>query len=144
MFFTQSAAERRSSVPLDRTIKCWGVVERDLETPWFYVCLRMHEDGFDFGHTLLVADIGQLDALLGQLPNDTSVRSLMMVTPPSMNHSQHWRMERVLRLHTSLVETSADITYRIEIDCGTTYTLHSLSLAREAALKPRSIYEEVL
>jgi hypothetical protein len=66
MFFTQPAAERHPSVPLDRTIKCWGVVERDLETPWFYVCLQQHEDGFDFGHTLLVADIGQLDTLLGQ------------------------------------------------------------------------------
>lgn len=144
MFFTQPAAERRSSMPLDRTIKCWGVVERDLETPWFHVCLQLHEDGFDFGHTLLVADIGQLDALLGQIPKDASVRSLMMVTPPWMNHSQHWRMERVVRLHTSLVEASADITFRIEIDCGITYTLHSLSLAREAALKPRCIYEEVL
>jgi hypothetical protein len=118
MFFTQPAAERGSSIPFDRTIKCWSVVERDLETPWFYVCLRLHEDGYDFGRTLLVADIGQLDALLGQLPNDTSVGSLMMVTPPSMNHSQHWRMERVVRLQANLTRESADLTFQIEIECG--------------------------
>jgi hypothetical protein len=143
MFFTQPAAERCSPIRLDRTIKCWNVVERDLETPWFYVCLRLHEDGFDFGHTLLVADIGQLDALLAQLPNDTSVGSLMMVTPPSMNHSRHWRMERVVRLQANLTSESPDLTFQIEIECGRTYTLHSLSLLKETAFKPRCIYKEL-
>ncbi|MGE8065026.1 hypothetical protein [Pseudomonas sp. NPDC089569] len=142
MFFTQPAAERRSTAPLDRTIKCWGVIERDLETPWFYVSLRLCEDGVDFGHTLLVADIAQLDALLGQLPDNTSVHSVMMVTPPLMNLSQHWRMERVLRVHTNPIDTSTVLTCRIEIEGGRTYTLNGLDLFRSTGLKPRCIYEE--
>jgi len=142
MFFTQPAAQRFPPCPPGDTIQCWGVVERDLETPWFHLCLELKEDGFAFGHTLLVADAAQLDVVLGQLASDCSVRSLMLVTPPSMNHSQHWRMERVVRLQLGEDEPPAGSVFRVDMDGGKQYTLRSLYLLQKTPLLPRCIYED--
>lgn len=142
MFYTQPASERPSSVQLDREIKRWSVVERDLETPWFHVSLELQEEGFIFEHTLLVADIAQLDLVLGQLPRDVSIRSLMLVTPPSMNHSEYWRMERVVRLRSKQNKKTPGITFQIKMECGKSYTLKNLNTS-EAKLELRCIYEEM-
>ncbi|MBD9600269.1 hypothetical protein IB252_10690 [Pseudomonas sp. PDM10] len=143
MFITQPAAQRFPLGPYDDTIQCWGVVERDLETPWFHLCLELQEGGFAFGHTLLVADVAQLDSVLGQLTADSSVRSLMLVTPPSMNHSPHWRMERVVRLQVSL-DKSAGILFRVDMDGGKRYSLLSLNQRWEPKDKARCIYDASL
>ncbi|MFJ4247571.1 hypothetical protein [Pseudomonas sp. NPDC089741] len=143
MFFTQSAAERFPPGPTGEPIQYWGVVERDLETPWFHLYLEVQEDGLAFGHTLLVADAAQLDLLLGQLAGDCSVRSLMLVTPPSMNRSQHWRMERVVRLHVSLNESSTGNLFCIDLDCGKRYTVRGLYLLQEKPFQSRCIYEDI-
>jgi hypothetical protein len=52
-------------------------------------------------------------------------------------------MERVVRLQANLTSKSPDLTFQIEIECGRTYTLHSLSLLKETAFKPRCIYKEL-
>jgi hypothetical protein len=118
MFFTQPTAELHPPVPFDLKIKRWAVVERDLESPWFHVCVRMDEDGYYFGRTLLISDVEQLARMLGDLPTVEAITSVMVMIPPKLNGSQLWRMEHVLAIDTVFDECSAQKQLRLTTEHG--------------------------
>ncbi|RBL68385.1 hypothetical protein C3E98_027250 [Pseudomonas sp. MWU13-2625] len=118
MFFTQPAAELHPPVPFDLKIKRWAVVERDLESPWFHVCIQMSDDGFYFGRTLLISDVEQLVGMLSDISSVELITSVMVMTPPKLNGSQLWRMEHVLAIDTVFDEFSAKKQFCLTTEHG--------------------------
>jgi hypothetical protein len=140
MFFTQPAAELRSPVPFDLNIKRWSVIERDLNDPWFHVCIKMTEEEMEFGRTLLVSDVEYLERVLNEVSPFGSVCSVMVMTPPRMNASAHWRMEHVLAINTVPDETSGQPHVRLTVEHGKTYDLLRGKTVAVTAAMPQCIY----
>jgi len=140
MFFTQPAAELLPPVPFDLKIKRWSVIERDLNDPWFHVCIKMTEEEMEFGRTLLVSDVGYLERVLNEVSPFGSVCSVMVMTPPRMNASAHWRMEHVLAINTVPDEPSGQPHVRLTVEHGKTYDLVRGKTVEQTGARPQCIY----
>lgn len=140
MFFTQPDAELHPPVPFDLKIKRWSIVERDLNDPWFHVCIKMTEEEMEFSRTLLVSDVGYLERLLNEVLTFGSVWSVMVMTPPHMNASAHWRMEHVLAINTVPDEPSGRPHVRLTVADGKTYDLLRGKSAELTGMMPQCIY----
>jgi len=140
MFFTQSAAELQPPLPFDRHIKRWSVIERELSDPWFHVCIKMTEEEMEFERTLLVSDVGYLERVLNEVAPFGSVFSVMVMTPPWMNASAHWRLEHVLVITTVPGEKSGQPHVRLTVEHGKTYDLLRNKKIENAGAMPQCIY----
>src|SRR5471032_2948618 len=140
MFFTQPDAELRPPVPFDLKIKRWCIVERDLNDPWFHVCIRMAEEEMDFGRTLLVSDVGYLEQLLQEVAPFGWVYSVMVMTPPRMNASVHWCLEHVLAINTVPAEPSGQAHVRLLVEHGKTYDLLRGKVTEQKGSTARCLY----
>jgi hypothetical protein len=140
MFFTQPAAELRSPVPFDLKIKRWSVIERDLNDPWFHVCIKMTEEEMEFGRTLLVSDVGYLERVLNEVSPFGAVCSVMVMVPPHMNASAYWRMEHVLAINTVPDESSGQAHVRLTVEHGKTYDLLRGKTIEVTEAMPQCIY----
>ena len=140
MFFTQPAAELLSPVPFDLKIKRWSVIERDLNDPWFHVCIKMTEGEMEFGRTLLVSDVGYLERVLNEVSPLGSVCSVMVMTPPRMNASAHWCLEHVLAINTVPDEPSGQSHVRLTVEHGKTYDLFRGKTVEKTGAIPQCIY----
>ena len=140
MFFTQPAAEFLPPVAFDLKVKRWSVVERDLNDPWFHVCIRMTEEEMEFGRTLLISDVGYLERVLNEVSPFGSVYSVMIMTPPRMNASAHWRMEQVLTINTVPGEPSGQPHVRLTVEHGKTYDLLHGKTIEQTGVGARCIY----
>jgi hypothetical protein len=140
MFFTQPGAELHPPLPFDLKIKRWAVVEQDLENPWFHVSIRMTEEDIEFGRTLLVSDVEYLERVLNEVSPFGSVCSVMVMTPPRMNASAHWRMEHVLAINTLPDERSGPPHVRLIVEHGKTYDLLRGKTVEKTGAIPQCIY----
>ncbi|WP_439878642.1 hypothetical protein [Pseudomonas prosekii] len=140
MFFTQPSAELHPPLPFDLKIKRWAVVEQDLENPWFHVCIKMTEEEMEFGRTLLVSDVEYLERVLNEVSPFGSVCSVMVMTPPRINASAHWRMEHVLAINTVPDEPSGQPHVRLTVEHGKTYDLFCRKTIDQTGALPQCIY----
>lgn len=116
------------------------MVEQDLDNPWFHVCIRMTEEEIEFGRTLLVSDVEYLERVLNEVSPFGSVCSVMVMTPPRMNASAHWRMEHVLAINTVPDEPSGQPHVRLIVEHGKTYDLLRGKTIKQTEVLPRCIY----
>lgn len=140
MFFTQPSAELQPPLPFDLKIKRWSVIERDLNDPWFHVCIKMTEEEMEFGRTLLVSDVGYLERVLNEVAPFGSVCSVMVMTPPWMNASAHWSLEHVLAITTVPGEQLGQLLVRLTMENGKTYDLLRGKNVENAGAMPQCIY----
>jgi len=140
MFFTQPSAELQPPLPFDLKIKRWSVIERDLNDPWFHVCIKMTEEEMEFGRTLLVSDVGYLERVLNEVSPFGAVCSVMVMVPPHMNASAHWRMEQVMSINTVPDESSGQAHVRLTVEHGKTYDLLRGKTVEVTSAIPQCIY----
>lgn len=140
MFFTQPAAELQPPLPFDLHIKRWSVIERELNDPWFHVCIRMTEEEMEFERTLLVSDVGHLERVLNEVAPFGSVFSIMVMTPPWMNASTHWRLEHVLVITIVSGGQSGQPHARLTVEHGKTYDLPRGKKVDNSGPIPQCIY----
>lgn len=100
MFVTHPGAELRNGLQYRDGSRQWAIVERELVTPWLYVCLKQTEEGFDFQRVFLVSCVDHFLQLLHDLPNDAAVTSVMSVLPRNDGAGQ-WSMVPVQAITTN-------------------------------------------
>lgn len=100
MFVTHPGAELRNGLQYRDGSRQWAIVERELVTPWLYVCLKQTEEGFDFQRVFLVSCVDHFLQLLHDLPDDAIVTSVMSVLPRNDAAGQ-WSMVPVQAITTN-------------------------------------------
>ncbi|ALE00537.1 hypothetical protein PSYRMG_13380 [Pseudomonas syringae UMAF0158] len=74
----------------------WRYVEHTMQAPWFYITLTRHSAGYPFKTMLQTMDPAVLATVICSSPNDLSVTDVMIVTPPYVNGTNSWLMEKLL------------------------------------------------
>lgn len=74
----------------------WSYVEHSLHVPWFYITLSRHSDGCTMRTMLQTMDPYVLATVICSPSHDLSVSDVMLVTPPYINGTESWQMEKLL------------------------------------------------
>lgn len=74
----------------------WSYVEHSLHEPWFYIALIRRSDGEAYRTMLQTMDPFVLATAICNSSRDFSVTDVMLVTPPYINGTESWLMEKLL------------------------------------------------
>ena len=100
----------------------------------------MTEEEMEFERTLLVSDVGYLERVLNEVVPFGSVFSVMVMTPPWMNASAHWRLEHVQVITTVPGEQTGQLHVRLTVEHGKTYDLLRGKKIENPGAMPQCIY----
>jgi hypothetical protein len=100
----------------------WSCVEHSLALPWFYAAVVASKD--QTTAMVQVMDPTILIELLEQNGETIQIKDVQLVTPPCMNGSESWKMEKLLEfsLCHNKYEGSFEV-YEVENGCYTTLQL---------------------
>ena len=73
----------------------WRYVEHSMHVPWFYITLTRHIDGYTSRTMLQTMDPSVLATVICSASNELSVTDVMIVTPPYVNGTPSWQMEKL-------------------------------------------------
>lgn len=73
----------------------WRYVEHSMQAPWFYITLTRHIDGCTSRTMLQTMDPDVLATVICSASNELSVNDVMIVTPPYVNGTPSWQMEKL-------------------------------------------------
>ena len=73
----------------------WRYVEHSMHAPWFYITLTRHSDGYISRTMLQTMDPAVLATVICSASNELSVTDVMIVTPPYVNGTPSWQMEKL-------------------------------------------------
>lgn len=74
----------------------WSYVEHSLQAPWFYITVSRYTDRCTMRTMLQTMDPYVLAAVICNPSDDLSVSDVMLVTPPYINGTESWQMEKLL------------------------------------------------
>lgn len=74
----------------------WCYVEHSLHVPWFYITLSRDIDGYTMRTMLQTMDPSVLATVICSSSHELSVSDVMLVTPPYVNGTGSWQMEKLL------------------------------------------------
>lgn len=73
----------------------WRYVEHSMHAPWFYITLTRHSDGYTSRTMLQTMDPTVLATVICSASNELCVTDVMIVTPPYVNGTPSWQMEKL-------------------------------------------------
>lgn len=117
----------------------WHVVSRVLHTHWYHVTGQISLDGRTSECSLMINDVHRLQQVLQAEVSDARITSVQVVTPPRMNNTSHWRMERVVRVTLGQDQSDCNVCV-LEVEGGAIYhdsfidNFEPLSLKKELTI----------
>lgn len=122
----------------------WHAVSRVLRTHWFHVTLEVKLENRFTEFAQMINDELRLHQIIQSQDLDTRVTSVQVVTPPRMNNSERWMMEKVLSV--TLGTDSDECTVCVlEVEGGGVYhDSFNERFAPSSLIKPRQIFHSGL
>jgi hypothetical protein len=118
----------------------WHMISRSLQTHWYHVDLKVsHEDRL-LPSVWMLNDESKLAEILSQQGSDFVVTDVQVMSPPWMNKSGHWLMEKLVGVSVGFDRNDIEVCL-LEVANGSIYTdAHDPSVTVESLTKVRKIY----
>jgi hypothetical protein len=98
----------------------WHAVSRVLETHWFHVTIDVKLENRRTQFSQMVNDEFRLHQIILAQDLETRVTSVQVVTPPRMNKTPDWKMEKVLNVTLGNDQDECTVCV-LEVDGGGIY-----------------------
>jgi hypothetical protein len=118
----------------------WHAVSRSLATHWYHVSIKQrHEDRF-ISQVEMLNDETKLFELISAQGPDLVIDELQVVSPPWINKSGSWRMERLTSVSVGYDKNEVPVCL-MEVESGAVYTdVHDPSFNASTLINLRKIY----
>ncbi|WPE25769.1 hypothetical protein PshuTeo1_14780 [Pseudomonas hunanensis] len=100
---------------------CLKVVEWQSLHPWYQVAVKEVDNGKEVSRMFLLGDVSILDDVLEKQCDDFKVSEVYLVSPPWMNGSGDWAMNKVMSLIVGRGEAGGKVSMH-KIADGVVYT----------------------
>lgn len=116
----------------------WHAVTRLLATHWFHVALERFEEGRWWQSVEMIGDEGRLQRKLIAQGPEMVVRDVQVNTPPYMNGSPSWKMEKLISV-TVGQDAHECFVSMITVEGGATYNTSHVENFDESSLVKLSL-----
>lgn len=65
---------------------------------WFYIDFTVHRHGLEWSERMMIPKWDDLKSILVSSRGDMNIVNIYYVTPPALNRSNSWKMEKVLKI----------------------------------------------
>lgn len=118
----------------------WHSITRALRTHWYHAVVRERLEERFVSTVRLLGDETALSGLLQEQGNEFQVEELQVMTPPWMNKSENWQLEKVSRVVLGYGQ-HGDVVCLIEVDGGELYAdVHDKAFDVNQVVNRRMIY----
>ncbi len=119
----------------------WSYVEHSLHAPWFYITLSRHSDGCVMRTMLQTMDPYVLATVICSSSYDLCVSDVMLVTPPFINGTESWQMEKLLEY--TQCHTQEHGSFEFFLVPGKDYYVPQVILSTEKLKQEKCIFYKV-
>lgn len=98
----------------------WNSVSRVLATHWYHVVVQEFHEGRLINFVHMINDAVRLNDLLTNQSQELIVNDVQVVTPPWMNKSQSWKMEKLTSVSVGFDKNDV-VVCQVEVEGGKVY-----------------------
>ncbi|MNP05140.1 hypothetical protein D3C76_970850 [compost metagenome] len=118
----------------------WYSVSRALQTHWYHVDLKVRHEDRMISLVVMPNDETKLDEILSQRGSDVEMTNVQVVTPPWMNKTSEWLMEKVEGVFIGVDSDEIPVCL-LQVASGSIYSdRHGLCVTIESLTNVRKIY----
>lgn len=118
----------------------WHGVSRSLATHWYHVSIRQRYEDRLISQVEMLNDETKLVELISAQSEDLIIDELQVVTPPWLNKSKSWRMEKLTSVSVGYDRNEIPVCL-LKVESGAVYTdVHDPSFDASTLINLRKIY----
>lgn len=118
----------------------WHSVSRGIAIHWYHVSVKQRHEGRFISQVEMLNDETMLGELISAQCEDLVITELQAVTPPWMNKSGRWQMEKLVKVSIGYDKNEMPVCL-LEVESGTAYAnVHDISFDANTLTNIQKIY----